>query len=344
MAIVFGWNSFKIRDFTLEEIGIHKKAEPGITLEVRQAYFFFFWVPFFGLGKRWVVRKGDKTYEMPDEIKTLAKKTLTNVKTPWYTYAGPLAIVLSIFLFWVFTEYEQMQSHKRSVAAFNAQTEVLKYKLQHITTNDFITVQEKDKDDYSGTTLYLKVEDIKGDEILVTPVEVLSQTPMIIEEQYNKYAGSTPSVKLSYKTLLAGLPTGYDAAYGPTASKQAVNLLNDQHRYLIRDVVRHFGPIIKDGHTGFYGSDASLRFYNEGWPATITAIKTLVGSADWSENINKEFPGSQSEYNSNEFFLTGKNFRYGEPYKFVMTLKDTAGHVHQIEVEGNKKDKIIKEI
>jgi hypothetical protein len=343
MAIVFGWNSFKIRDFSLEEIGIHKKAEPGITLEVRQAYFFFFWVPFFSLGKRWVVRKGDKTYEMPDEIKTLAKKTLTNVKTPWYTYAGPLAIAMAIFLFWVIIVYEQKQSHKKAVATFNAETEVLKYRLQRITTNDFITLQEKDQD-YYGPTLYMKVENINDDVLMVTPVNINNGDPMSIEARYTKLAGSVPSVKMSYRALLTAVPTEYDAAYGPKAPEVAVNLLNDGHRYIVREVVRHFGPIIKDGHTGYYGSDARLRFYNEGWPATITAIKTLVGGADWSENINKEFPGSQSEYNSNEFFLTGKNFSYGQPYKFVMTLKDTAGHVHQIEVEGNKKDKIIKEL
>ena len=72
-------------------------------------------------------------------------------------------------------------------------------------------------------------------------------------------------------------------------------------------------------------------------------MKTLVGKADWSKNINKEFPGSMDAYNSN-FFLTATNFKYGEPYRFLMTLKDTAGVLHKIEVEGNEKEKRIREL
>lgn len=329
MSIVFGWNSFKIREFTLEEAGILKKAEPDIQLEVRQAYFHLFWIPFFSLGKRWVVRKGGKMYEMPADIKILAQKTLINIKTPWYTYAGPLAIVISAVLFLAVTEYEESQSRKRAAAENKKRIEEVKYKLAHLTTKDFITVKEKAKD-YNHGTLYMKVEDISGDVVMVTPVDITSQTPMVIEEAYNRHSGTLPSVKLSYKELLS-------------ATEQEVDLMKNEYRHQVADVVRHFGPIIKDGRTGHYGSDASLRFYNEGWTATITDIKTLVGNADWSQNINEKFIGRQAQY-QNDFFLKGKNFKYGEPYKFVMTLKDTAGQLHKIEVEGNGRDKTIREL
>jgi hypothetical protein len=329
MAIVYGWNSFKIREFTLDEVGIHKKAEPGVQLEVRQAYFHLFWIPMFSLGKRWVVRKGGKSYEMPADIKTLAKKTLTNIKTPWYTYAGPLAIVISVVLFVAITKAEESQSLKRAAAEQKKQIEEVKYRLAHLTTKDFITVKEKAKD-YNNGTLYMKVEDINGDVITATRVEINSGSPMVIEDAYKQHSGTLPSVKLSRKALLS-------------ATEQEVDLMKNEFRHQVTDVVRHFGPIIKDGHTGQYGSDAALRFYNAGWTATVTDMKTLVGNADWSQNINKVFPGGQSEY-QNDFFLKGKNFNYNEPYKFVMTLKDTAGVLHKIEVEGNKKEKTIREL
>jgi hypothetical protein len=329
MAIVYGWNTFKVREFSLEEVGIYKKAEPGVTLEVRQAYFHLFWIPMFSLGKRWVVRKGGKSYEMPADIKTLAQKTLTNIRTPWYTYAGPLAIVLSLVIFVAVVQFEENQNNKRQAAELRKHNEELKYRLQHLTTKDFVTVQEKTKD-YNNGTIYWKVEEINGDVVTVTPVEILSGNPMLIEDEYNRHSQTLPSVKLSYKAMLS-------------AVEQEVGLLNNEYTHQVKDVVRHFGPIIKDGHTGYYGGDAALRFYNAGWPATITDIKTMVGNADWSQNINTSLLGGQAE-GQNDFFLKGRNFKYGEPYKFVMTLKDTAGVLHKIEVEGNEKEKRIREL
>jgi len=40
----------------------------------------------------------------------------------------------------------------------------------------------------------------------------------------------------------------------------------------------------------------------------------------------------------------GKNYKKGEPYKLVMTLKDTAGHVYKYEIDGQGPDKTIREL
>src|SRR5690349_9358749 len=99
MRIVFGWNTFKIRSFSLPELGI--KEEPGISIEARQKYFHLFWIPFFSMGRKWAVRKGGQLYELPQSLETLVKTSSATsaVKTPFYTYAGPLLIAAGVIFY-----------------------------------------------------------------------------------------------------------------------------------------------------------------------------------------------------------------------------------------------------
>jgi hypothetical protein len=338
MSVVFGWNSFKVRSFTLSDIGIMKQTEPGLEFEVRQAYFHLFWIPFFGLGKRWVVRKGGKLYEMPAEIKALAQKSLTGVGTPWYTFAGPLLLLTTAIVFSAVTSYENAQSHKKSVNYFKEGADALTAKLQHLTTNDFITIETKSHP--SGHVMFLKVEDIQGDDIMVTQVESNNDEPMLVEREYTKHASTLPSVKVSQKQLLKAFPKDLDSMLGDAADRQTAKLLNDDTRYIVKDVVRHFRPIVKISFANFYKDEISIRCHNEGWPATIAEMKNVVGNIDWTEIINTKFPSERSS--SSMYTLDGKNAKYGQPYKFVMTLKDSTGHLYKYEIDGRGNNTDIK--
>lgn len=321
MKIVYGWNSWKIRSFTLPEIGIMKEPQPGLQFEVRQAYFHLFWIPMFGLGKRWVVRKGDKTYDMPGDIKALAKKTLTGIRMPWYTCAGPLMALTAVILFWASYSYQSAQSHKKRDQEVKDHAAVLTTKLQHLTTSDFITI-ENQLEAY-GREVNLKVEAIQGDTIMVTKVITGKVDAVEVENEYTKHAGTLPSVKVSYKQLLAAYSRELEGEY-INEYLHAVNLLNDDKKYIVKDVVRHYRPIVRVSSANFYNDEISIPCHNEGWPAIITEIKNVEGNIDWSELINKKFPNT----------LAGKNAKYRDRYKFVMTLKDTTGHIYKYEING----------
>jgi hypothetical protein len=220
-------------------------------------------------------------------------------------------------------------------------------KLSHIITRDIITVvgideQKPDKE------LFLKVEDINGDTLLITPVESESSNALDVERGYFQYANTTPSVKISFKQLASTYAQEFDSSYRGGSSayrRMAKNLLGDGKKYIIKDVVRHFGPRLEDGETGSYERDISLRFYSLGWSALVTDIKTLQGTIDWSQNINKTVPENHSRYSDGTyFFLFGKNYKPDDPYKFVMTLKDTTGQVVKYEVEGQGRDRTVREL
>lgn len=327
MAIVFGWNSFKVRSFTLPEIGIMKQPEPGLQFEVRQAYFHLFWIPMFGLGKRWVVRKGDKLYDMPDDIIALARKSLTGIRMPWYTCAGPIMLVTAVTLFSVITMYKEAQRNKEWAKGVKDHATELTTKLQHLTTNDFITLEYQL--DPSGTGTFLKVEDIQGDTIMVTQVIAGKDNAMKAENEYTKHAGTLPSIKVSYKQLLAAYPKEGGAEYS-SEYLHAVDLLHDDKKYIVTDVVRHYRPIVKISSANFYKDEITIPCHNEGWPATITEIKNVEGNIDWSDVLNKKLSNS----------LNGKNAKYRDRYKFVMTLKDTTGHIYKYEINGRANNEI----
>lgn len=332
MIYVFGWRSFVIRRFTLQDIGLDPKTATEQDFEVQQAYFHIFWIPFFSLCKRWVVRNGDKMYLMPEDIKYQAKQTLTGISTPFYTYIGPILLAIAALIYTIGIEYRNYTHYKLRAKKFKEEATALTAKLQHLTTSDFITLsQQLGGDPYAYT--YLKVENVKGDDIMVTVIKLKSDNPMFVESAYTEAPGHYPLIKVSLKQLLQAFPKEYDSSMGYAGDRQNAKLLNNGNHYRVKEVIRHFRPILTATYTNYYyDGNFSISCYNEGWPATITEIKNLEGNIDWSEMLNTTFPGGQR--NSSSYKLKGKNITDGEPYKIQMTLKDTAGHFHKYELEG----------
>src|SRR6185369_5805834 len=143
IRIVFGWNHFKLRSFTPFQLGITQKTDIDFTIELRQRYFHFFWIPFFSLGKKWAIRKGGKLYEMPQVIADVTRgRDDLRVKTPFYTYAGPLLIVAAIIIFNInerVEDYRRLQYEKSQFAAAYADNSA---KFRKPSPYDFYTLTD----------------------------------------------------------------------------------------------------------------------------------------------------------------------------------------------------------
>jgi hypothetical protein len=343
MRIVFGWNSFLLGRFSPIDLGIYQIEAAGYNFELRQRYFHIFFIPFFSLGKMWVIRKEGRLLAVPPELKLQIEASAIRRKTPWYTFVGLLLTAVISLGFFISNLNESRKYHESVIAGFNKGTAVLEEKLRHLTTQDIITAQEIDEQGQDNI-LYLKVEDINGDSILITPVESKSTVLLDIEDEYYRYVNSTPSVKISYKQLASTYPKVFDSSQTTAYRNMAKDLLGDGKKYVIRDVVRHFRPKVIDGYTGSYESDISLRFYSGGRAAVIADVKTLEGTIDWSQNISKPIPENRSSGDGPPFFLFGKNYRPGEAYKFVITLKDTMAQTVKYEVEGQDSYRTVREL
>ena len=89
--MVFGWYSFLIKMFRPEELEWLPEDFDGTTIEIRQKVFHIFWIPIFPIGKLYAFRMGDSLYELPGAYEAVLKE-MGVAKTPWYSFAGPLAI------------------------------------------------------------------------------------------------------------------------------------------------------------------------------------------------------------------------------------------------------------
>jgi hypothetical protein len=157
--IVYGYNNFLIKSYTPEELGIFREqGSPEIKLEVRQKYAHLFWIPFFPIGKIWVVKKGglDTLYEMPVEIKNSILARYGTPGTPWYSFAL-FIIGLTIGLFYLIGDKLEQQGFKNDY--YNAIGESKMF-IKYPTTGDCYIFRKYDEPDtYSNSTdIILKVK------------------------------------------------------------------------------------------------------------------------------------------------------------------------------------------
>lgn len=339
-SIVFGWNNFKIKSYTPYELGLTNNQNTDFTIEVRQSYFHLFWIPFFGLGKKWAIRKNDQLYELPQVYEHAIEAAKPAVKTPWYTFLGPILLVCTGIGFLAYQEIDDYQSKQYAIKQHEKNTAALTAKLNTLNTRDFITLHASN---YADKDVFLKVEDAGKDTLTVTPLEIETKKyrlgEMEIENYYTQNQSHLPSVKLPRKTIMGAYPITYEQTFAPYPA--LTDVFGNGKKYTVTNVVRHFGPIIEDRRSGGYGPDMLfMEFVNKGWAATVTDIKTLEGNLDWSENINKEIKES-TDYETT-FSLRTKNYKPGAPYKFLMTLKDREGNSIKYEIAGTNLDKTIR--
>ncbi len=344
MSIVFGWNNFRIKSYKPQELGLTQNPDPGYRIEIRQSYFHLFWIPFFGLGKKWSINKGGKLYELPAEFVPLVQPLQRQVRTPWYTYAGPLLILAGGLLFWAYSEYQEYGYRQSSISYFKKKNTVLEEQLRHLTDKDIITFQEVSKEYWNDKMMYAKVEKLSGQTITITPVSSTSNEPMDVEDSYMHFREQTPSFDIPLTLLLEAYPKKYDSSSGTALIQYGRPIMNNERNYIVKEVVHHFGPILGDRGTGSYGiTGISMSLYNAGWPVVISGIKTIEGNIDWSANLGKEVAGKQPQW-SYSCELHGKNYKPGEHYKFLLTMTDSTNQVHQYEIEGVNLDKTIKKL
>ena len=116
--IVYGWNSFQLKECKPSQLGLPAELDATFKIERRQKYFHLFWIPFFGIGKIWVLRKpGDSNmYEPNAELQAFLEALPLKEKTPWYTFALPLlgiAIGVVAYIGSLIGDYTSQQNAER---------------------------------------------------------------------------------------------------------------------------------------------------------------------------------------------------------------------------------------
>lgn len=144
MRIIFGWNSFLLKSITNTDLGIPENETSRFTIEIRQFYFHLFWIPFFGIGKRCLIRKDDELYPMPSEYQVLVDEIKQNVKTPWYTFTGPLLLFLAYIMYLGYNKYDDYRDYQNDVKWIEEKAN----KINNPLKNDYYTLISEESKSY----------------------------------------------------------------------------------------------------------------------------------------------------------------------------------------------------
>lgn len=344
MSIVFGWNNFHIKTYTPKELNLTTADTTEFKVEVRQSYFHLFWIPFFGLGKKWAIRKDGKLYELPSAMMEAIRRQNIPVKTPWYTFAGPLLIIVGLAVWGLYEKVEQYNDNSNEEARINQRAKILDSLLEHATDKHVITFVGVDGPNY-GKVFHLKVEANSKDSIrallVTTGKSQFDATPGVVEDYLSKYRDNLIEESYSKAYLKSGIPKTRAEDFGP--AHVAIQLMKeDTCHYQLKNIERYFGPIVHDRGTGGYGGNAiSMEFTNQGWPSQIIALETVKGNMTWETPLPLEFPQANSSGYPGAY-LRASGYTYGSPYTFKMTVQDSSGKKYVYLVEGVNLEKSVK--
>ncbi len=340
MSIVFGWNNFKIKSFDPYDLGLTKNLQSDFTIEARQSYFHLFWIPCFGLGKKWNIRKEGQLYELPAAYVNAIQQQNIKVKSPWYTFLLPIIGIVGLLGFLAQEKYKHYKWRQYAKLEFETKAETLTQQVNALSTKDFIKI-ESDNGEHS----YLKVEKIKATSIIFSKfitdkTNDYDESFMYVENYYLQHPAYSDTIEIEKSNLLNAIPKVYDQNISDYMDKKnSVNLVNKREKHIITEIVRHFRPNIKDEGTGGFSQNAiDMEFSNAGWSCDLIEIKNIEGNIKWTNELPMRIENPKENYES-RFQLSGQNYKLGTTYKIQLTFKDTTNAVYNYIVEGKDFDK-----
>ena len=261
-------------------------------------------------------------------------------KGRYYLLIIPAFIVLGLLIYWGVDIYQDYESDQYSKKCFTTKIDAIKKGLENISTSTIIQIEEMNNR-YSGEDLFLKVEEMQSDELLVALIRKKSDysKSMYSVEQLYKATGNS----LQYFTIKRSL---LDKAYTTDYAKYRrdefcyADLLSDGRKFQIVRIENLFCPIICDRGTGSFGEQLTISFENYGWPAMITEIQAVEGTVNWSHYL----PAAAPNISSGSFSLSGDGYSQGSTYKFKMIVVDSLNHKQTYLVEGRNTEKTVERI
>jgi len=311
--IVYGWNSYRLKTVTPEEIGIYN-SQNDISFEYRQKYFHLFWIPCFPLGKIWSVRQGGQLYHPAPELMETLRSIRAGGKREIWAWSIPLLIVASVLLYNISSSLEEQAFAKRTQANMGILNEFFKDKNKTTPLDKKLTVINAlvdsvlDKDEYkaepvdtSESSLYslyftaqlTQLDSLKGyteeNTILIIKFHDKSDRPSILSDDY--------------KTALnGGSWSGYQTDTGVVFSE--LRKLNNYKYILVLKEYNRLSPVILDKafNTGYSFINASIIEIETGNVKKSFKMMTAnseeitefsyrgseVSKAEWKRNLERD--------------------------------------------------------
>ncbi len=95
MTILFGWNRFRLKSFTFQELNLPELEQfPNATFQVAQSYFHLFYIPVFPMGRRYDLVMNKQVYHVPPSLMKMVDTEQLKVRGKWYAWTLPILALL----------------------------------------------------------------------------------------------------------------------------------------------------------------------------------------------------------------------------------------------------------
>ena len=268
----------------------------------------------------------------PDELSDtwVVKEERTGTRLVNYS----LVILITIVVGWAsysgYSGYSESVSRHRYQQQQQEELLLLEDDMNNLSKKDLIYLTKAKRNYDDQDDLYLKIEEVKGDDLtckFFTFESSYSEIPnMVLEQHYLAKQDELLPFVLSKQALL-----------DMVKNEGSMDILGDGVKYRFKKIFHLFGPHIKSRSAGGYGSGfLRLGMENVGWSVDLTKISNLEGDIVWENELPQKLKSGAGYFSG--FNLVGKNYERGTHYKFTLTVQDSLGAQYQYLVEGVNAD------
>jgi uncharacterized RDD family membrane protein YckC len=256
----------------------------------------------------------------------------------------PAFLILGVSIFIGGEIYKNHKSYVKNKHEYDLNIKKIEVALNNLTIDHFIKIVER-PNYYTINTIFLKVEKIKGDSILVSLLHAnyrAFNADNTYESQtfYTQHKDTLRKTFLKRYLLMKSYTHNYDDY--EAGRKNLTALLNDEKKFEIEDISILFVPKLIKEYV-FFGKDntISIQFRNEGWSANLIELKNIEGNIKWLNQLPQKIEHGKRNFNNCE--LSGTNWKPCEKYKVKVVLEDMLEQKHVYFVEGNGDEIVVSQ-
>ncbi|WP_299681725.1 hypothetical protein [uncultured Dokdonia sp.] len=315
MSVVFGWYSFKVKSYSVDELELKKEEWGNVTFEVRQKVFHLFWLPFFPIGKSYALRKNGELYELPEYIISRIKGG-DKIKTPWYSFFIPVVLIVGLTGFALFMSiskyYMNRERFKEREALYEVGLNEVQNNIENLLPGAYLRIKDL-KNLYNREITFLKVVEKKDDAygflVVKTKTPNYSQKKIYFEEVLSD------TITYTVKELKKAICADYELI--EDREPYGFNFFGDNILYIIDRIEYFDSPIIYGGiERYFWRTDREEEFYysssqrggrdNRSWlltfdlqnfgaPANLVKIENISHDIEWIDSLPMRFNSYEYE-------------------------------------------------
>lgn len=347
IRIAYGWYTFKIKSYTPTDLGLENDENDNTTFEVRQRCFHLFWIPVFGMGKVYAIRKEGKLYDLPEEYIALITKQHKH-KTPFYTFSFPILIIAGLLIYQIKQKITEYEGRQYLQAQYTHHLNHIDKEISHLTTDHYIKIKEIKDYGNNSKHSYLKIEEINNDSLkifLIEPTPELSGSLYdfyYIKEIYSKNREKLDTLSLTRDELKKAICKDYNYNFYHTNTVIGHDLLNNGNNYVIEEIEYMKGPLILIKHS--YELHKIL-LSNNGDPVELVEIKNIEGNVTCSDSLPL-YVLTNSEFllEMNDFYLENFVENPDAEYTCLLVFEDMKSNRYTYTLHSKSRETTVERV